>query len=179
MKLVKITLPSDAQRLSCSVLGPKYSTYSRITLDEMRQPWVAAVLSKSACITSAASYVRRYVFVMPGRVSACFLVIGTSLPTMFAQHFDDEPTLCFVRSVLDAHIAAINTRLASANIIRATFEDRLQCPIVKLTGEAIATAGWAVGVECIADEERSRVERERSIGRFGEIQCRECELPTC
>ena len=44
---------------------------------------------------------------------------------MFAQHLHDKPTLCFVRSVLYADIATINTRLPSASIIRATFEDGL------------------------------------------------------
>jgi hypothetical protein len=77
---------------------------------------------------------------------------------------------------LYAHIAAIDPRLPSTRIIRATFEDGLQCPIVKLTGEAVAAAGWAVGVEGVAGEEGSCVERERSISGFGKIQCRQCEL---
>jgi hypothetical protein len=89
-----------------------------------------------------------------------------SLPTMLAEHLYDKPTLCFVRSVLYAHIASIDTRLPSARVIRATFEDRLQCPIVKLTGEAVAIARWAVGVEGIAGEERPRIEGERSVRRF-------------
>ena len=75
-----------------------------------------------------------------------------------------------------AHIAAINARLPSTRIVRATFEDRLQCPVVKLTGEAVAAAGWAVGVEGVASEEGSRVERKRSISGFGKIQRRQCEL---
>jgi hypothetical protein len=85
---------------------------------------------------------------------------------MFAEHLHDKPTFSLVRTILDAHIAAIDTCLPSSGVIRATFEDRLQCPIVKLTGEAVATAGWAVGVEGIIDEERPRVERERSVGCF-------------
>jgi len=98
---------------------------------------------------------------------------------MFAEHFHDKPAFCFVWTILYAHIAAIDARLSSASIIRAAFEDRLQCPVVKLTGEAVATAGLAVRVEGIADEERPCVERERSIGCFGEVQCRQCELLTC
>jgi hypothetical protein len=49
---------------------------------------------------------------------------------MLAQHLDHQPALCSVWPVLNAHIAALYTSLSSTSVVRAAFEDRLQCAIV-------------------------------------------------
>lgn len=86
---------------------------------------------------------------------------------MLAQHLHDKPALCPIRLVLDAHIAAVNRAFASTSIVISAFEDGLECSIVQLTGKVIASAGAAVGVEIVADEERARIERKRGVCSLG------------
>lgn len=79
---------------------------------------------------------------------------------MLAQHLHDQATFCFVGLILNAYIAAINRRFASACIVDSTLKDRLECSVVELASEAVAGGRAAMGVEGVVDEERTRVERK-------------------
>jgi hypothetical protein len=79
---------------------------------------------------------------------------------MLAQHLDHEPAFCSVWPVLYAHIAAIYASLSPTSVVCATLEDRLQCAIVQLASKAVARTGRAVGIEGIADEERTCIKGE-------------------
>lgn len=78
--------------------------------------------------------------------------------TMLAQHLYYQATLSLIWTILNAHIAAVNACISSTRIARSAFEYRLQCTIIQLTCEAVATTGGTGGVEGIADEERLDIE---------------------
>lgn len=102
------------------------------------------------------------------------MVLGTL--TMLAQHLHHEAALSFVWSILNADIAAVDARLSTARIACSSLENRLQCTIVQLTCEAVATAGRTVGIEGIVDEEGSCIKGKRCICRLRQVQSREGKL---
>lgn len=102
------------------------------------------------------------------------MVLGTL--TMLAQHLHHEAAFSFVWPILNADIAAVDARLSTARIACSSLENRLQCTIVQLTCEAVATAGRTVGIEGIVDEEGSCIKGKRCICRLRQVQSGEGKL---